>query len=1072
MIMMRRTVLLLTTTALTLIAAGGITLAATLITCTTNPCDGTPDDDGITGTVGAETINGKAGNDEISARDANDTLNGEEGNDTLNGELGDDVLNGGDGPDRLFGEIGTDRLNGGAGNDTLDGGPQTDSDSNYYDYYLLTPNWGNDTIIDRRGRGTISMADAATAAAMPNLRVNFVSDPTRPEVSDGNGNTMNWDNNDVMNASTGAGDDVISMSPETTNLVNGGAGSDTYTGYTTDPSGDDTINDPSGTADVLDFSNFHMADVQRWSALRASGTSSDNKVYLRIYFASGGTWMYRYFDNTSTDVCSSGPGPGLIETIKFADDPRVDFTQVKSLVASQDGIDNNRDGNKDEPSETCQAPTEEDTTAPTVTDVVPTDAEQDVATGTIVEGGFSEAMNPDTIDTNTFVLIKQDSSTPVEATVGYETYNPTYGVASLYPNSSLAPNTTYTATIKGGASGAKDLAGNALEKDYSWSFTTTSDTTAPETTIDSGPSGTVSSTTASFGFASSEEGSTFECSLDGATFASCTSPESYSDLADGSHTFRVRAIDKVRNTDDSPASRTWTVDTPPDTAIGSGPSDGSYVRSTTASFSFSSDVSAATFECKLDNEAFKSCTSPKSIPDVGILVEGAHTFEVRAIDKAGNVDPTPANRRWTVDTTAPTTSTVLPKEQAQNVSPGTTVEATFSEAMNPDTINTSTFILTKQGSSTPAAATIGYDSITRKATLDPSSDLASNTTYTATITSGSNGVKDLAGNTLRQNRSWTFTTAPPSIVRYTPTETNSVPRNIRPTATFSTNMNPSTITATNITFEVYDSTKRTWVSVSHTVSYDATSKTATVSPGSTLIASRQYRVTLTTNVKSSTGVALDQDVNTSGNQPKSWTFTTGTLSLYSAVGNFSATQNPSGAWRYGYQASSGSNFVLYASHARPWGPSFDQWSQYESPYATPHVTFNRSGQTASYSTITHPPDVLNLHPGPAGEKSVVRWTAPSSVTVKIEGRFEGIDTHGTTTDVAVVKNMATSSATTPVNGTIKGYYGDDEAPDSAVAPFSFTTSVRAGDTINFVVGYGSNANHGFDSTGLSATITY
>jgi Bacterial Ig-like domain len=64
-------------------------------------------------------------------------------------------------------------------------------------------------------------------------------------------------------------------------------------------------------------------------------------------------------------------------------------------------------------------------------------------------------------------------------------------------------------------------------------------------------------------------------------------------------------------------------------------------------------------------------------------------------------------------------------------------------------------------------------------------------------------------------------------------------------------------------------------SASHTVSYDATSKTATISPGSSLAASKKYRVTVTTNVKSRVGVALDQDANTSGNQPKSWTFTTG-----------------------------------------------------------------------------------------------------------------------------------------------------------------------------------------------------
>src|SRR5215207_1880111 len=261
--MMRRTVLLLVTTALTLIAAGGIALTATF-TCTTNPCDDTTDDDVITGTVNAETINGKAGNDEISAQDANDTLNGEDGNDTMHGDLGDDQLNGGDGPDQLFGENGTDHLNGGAGNDILDGSPdspETEDVNDYYDYYLFTPNWGNDTIIDGRGRGVISVADAATAAAMPNLIVNLVSDPTRPEVSDGNGNTMNWETNDIMVAQTGAGDDVISMRPKKGDLVNGGAGADTYTGYTTEPTGEDSINDPSGTADVLDLSSINLDDA-------------------------------------------------------------------------------------------------------------------------------------------------------------------------------------------------------------------------------------------------------------------------------------------------------------------------------------------------------------------------------------------------------------------------------------------------------------------------------------------------------------------------------------------------------------------------------------------------------------------------------------------------------------------------------------------------------------------------------------------------------------------------------------------------------------------------------------------
>ena len=87
------------------------------------------------------------------------------------------------------------------------------------------------------------------------------------------------------------------------------------------------------------------------------------------------------------------------------------------------------------------------------------------------------------------------------------------------------------------------------------------DTTPPDTTITSGPSGTTSSTTASFEFSSSEGGSTFECQLDQGAFAGCTSPKSYSGLAPGSHTFSVRATDAAGNVDPTPATSTWTITT-------------------------------------------------------------------------------------------------------------------------------------------------------------------------------------------------------------------------------------------------------------------------------------------------------------------------------------------------------------------------------------------------------------------------------------------------------------------------------------------------------------------------------
>jgi hypothetical protein len=91
---------------------------------------------------------------------------------------------------------------------------------------------------------------------------------------------------------------------------------------------------------------------------------------------------------------------------------------------------------------------------------------------------------------------------------------------------------------------------------------------APQTQIDSGPSGLTNDSTPTFGFSSDTPGSTFECRLDSnqeADFQLCTSPQSYGLLTDGTHTFEVRATDQAGNTDPTPASRTFTVDTTPPT---------------------------------------------------------------------------------------------------------------------------------------------------------------------------------------------------------------------------------------------------------------------------------------------------------------------------------------------------------------------------------------------------------------------------------------------------------------------------------------------------------------------------
>lgn len=90
---------------------------------------------------------------------------------------------------------------------------------------------------------------------------------------------------------------------------------------------------------------------------------------------------------------------------------------------------------------------------------------------------------------------------------------------------------------------------------YIWTI----DTVAPQTAIASTPPGTSSSASATFTFTSSEPGSTFACSLDTAGFTPCTSPQAYSGLGDGAHTFRVEAVDPAGNADSSPATYSWQI---------------------------------------------------------------------------------------------------------------------------------------------------------------------------------------------------------------------------------------------------------------------------------------------------------------------------------------------------------------------------------------------------------------------------------------------------------------------------------------------------------------------------------
>lgn len=153
----------------------------------------------------------------------------------------------------------------------------------------------------------------------------------------------------------------------------------------------------------------------------------------------------------------------------------------------------------------------------------------------------------------------------------------------------------------------------------------------PGTVIDSGPPAYTGDRSASLSFSSTTRGSTFQCSLDGADFGGCSSPQAYADLSDGSHTFRVRATDGASNNDDTPAARTWTVDTRAPTVDIAVPTDGStYVvgEKVNADYRCSDEAGAS---------GMRSCDGPTATGaplDTGSA--GSKTFTVSAEDRAGN----------------------------------------------------------------------------------------------------------------------------------------------------------------------------------------------------------------------------------------------------------------------------------------------------------------------------------------------------------------------------------------------------------------------------------------------------
>jgi hypothetical protein len=222
-------------------------------------------------------------------------------------------------------------------------------------------------------------------------------------------------------------------------------------------------------------------------------------------------------------------------------------------------------------------------------------------------------------------------------------------------------------------------------------------------------------------------------------------------------------------------------------------------------------------------------------------------------------------REQTLGPAAPLVISTVPANGATGVPVAQVITASFNEAMNATTINTSTFTIAGPGGIL-VNGTVAFSGTT--ASFTPAAALSGSTLYTATITTG---VEDRGGNSLASNFAWTFTTgAVPTVISTNPLNgAINVPINQKITATFSQAMNPTTVTAAGtFTVAVAPVDGVAGAAVPGTVTYIAATNTATFAPTANLSPSTQYTATISTAAQSASGNALAADFV--------WSFTSGT----------------------------------------------------------------------------------------------------------------------------------------------------------------------------------------------------
>lgn len=464
-----------------------------------------------------------------------------------------------------------------------------------------------------------------------------------------------------------------------------------------------------------------------------------------------------------------------------------------------------------------------DTTPPVVVSTVPERNAASVALNTALTATFSEPMDPASLSPTTFTVTA--GTTPQTGVVTYAN-----GTVTFAPATALRPSTRYTARI---GSGARDAAGNGLPETYTWSFVTgvAADVTPPRISSTSplaGATGVPTSRVITVAFTEAVAPATV-------TAQSFYLVDDHDEPVAGSvtvagaiATFRpVQALgddraytalvttavtDLAGNALTAQAHfsfRTAPDLTPPTLQATSPQSEASGVAPDaiiTATFSEPIAPASATAQSVVVSAAGAQVAGTVSVagaivrftPQAPLRLDTLYTatFSTGLRDLAHNALPVAYTWRFSTrpDTTPPTVLSAVPLAQATAVDLAAQPRVTFSEAMDPTTLNADSVRLV-DGASAPVALGVGYNGSVL--TIVPTAALRYSTRYTATLTTAA---ADLAGNGLVAPYSWSFTTVadhePPTVAATAPADgATGVDLGSTVRLTFSEPMDGATLTA-------------------------------------------------------------------------------------------------------------------------------------------------------------------------------------------------------------------------------------------------------------------------------------